>query len=152
MTNISMADSRIFIDSSGFIGLTSKKDQYHDIVKSFFCEIVNKRVFQITTNLILSETYTYLRYHENYHTACFFLEKIRKATKENFLFIVYSNALLEEKAFEILKKYKDQDLSFTDAVSFACLEMDQETKDVLTLDNHFYLTGRNILPLKALKE
>jgi len=147
-----MAGSRIFIDSGGFIGLTSKRDQHHNIVKSFFHEIVNRRVVQVTTNLILSETYTYLRYHENHHTACFFLENIRKAAKENFLFIVYSNALLEEKAFEILKKYKDQDLSYTDAVSFACLEMDQETKDVLTIDNHFYLTGRNILPLQTLKE
>jgi len=152
MINISMAGSRIFIDSSGFIGLTSKRDQYHNIIKSFFHETVNRRIVQVTTNLILSETYTYLRYHENHNTACFFLENIRKAAKENFLFIVYSNALLEEKAFKILKKYKDQDLSYTDAVSFAYLEMDQETKDVLTIDNHFYLTGRNILPLQTLKE
>lgn len=147
MTNTCMAGNRIFIDSGGFIGLVSKKDSLHHVARSFFGEIVNRKAIQITTNLVLSETYTYLRYHENHHTACRFLENIRYAEKGGFLIIVYSDSLLEEKAFEILKKYSDQDLSYTDAVSFAYLETDRETRDVFSFDSHFYLLDRNVLPL-----
>jgi len=149
MIDICMAGHRLFIDASGFIGLTSQKDRLHIQSNNFFRQIVEKRVVQITTNLIISETYTYLRYHENYITAIRFIENIKRAEKTGFLIIIYSYPSLEEKAIEILRKYNDQDLSYTDSISFAYLEIDQETKDVFTFDKHFYLTGCNILPFEG---
>lgn len=152
MTSMSMAGNRIYIDAGGFIAVASKKDRFHRIANTFFQEIITQKTIQITTNLVLSETYTYLRYHESHQVACRFLESIRRAEKVGFLFIVYSDHLLEEKAFEVLKKFNDQDLSYADAVSFAYLEIDQETRDVFTFDSHFYFSGRNILPLHKHKE
>ncbi|WP_152944898.1 hypothetical protein [Desulfofundulus thermobenzoicus] len=45
----------------------------------------------------------------------------------------------------ILKKYRDQDLSYTDAASFVILET-MNIHDVFGFDSHFYIIKRNLWP------
>ena len=147
MINTYMEGHKLFIDASGFIALISKKDKKHLIANTFFRHIIDEKIIQITTNLVISETYTFLRYQENYHISYRFLETIRRAEKAGFLLIIYSCSTIERKAMDLLEKFNDQELSYTDAVSFACIEIDQDIKDIFTLDKHFYITGRNIVTL-----
>ena len=116
MINTYMEGYKLFIDTSGFIALLSKKEKKHMEANTFFRYIIEKNIIQITTNLIISETYTFLRYHENHHISYRFLESIRRAEKAGFLLIIYSCSTIEKKAMEILKKFN--------------------------MDKHFYITGR----------
>lgn len=144
MINTYITGSKIFIDTGAFIALVFKKDDNHEKAKSIFHEIGNKYL-QITSNLVISETYTYLRYHVNYHTAIGFLRQAKKAENSGFLKVIYSDKKIENRALEILEKYNDQDFSYTDAVSFSIILNDGKIKDVFTFDHHFFIVGCHII-------
>lgn len=146
MINTSMAGNKLFIDTGAFIAITMEKDQDHNAAVNYLKEVLKNHTIQITTNLILSETYTFLRYHAHFELALQFIKQAKKAEKKGQLLVVYSEPVLEDKAINILKKYFDQDISFVDAVSIAYLEIDDTVKDVFTFDRHFQISGKNILP------
>ena len=148
MTNTYMVGNKLFIDTCGFIAVTMKTDQDHTLAVSFLREVSKNHIIQITTNIILSETYTFLRYQNHIELALRFIEQAKKAEKKGQLLVVYSEPILEDKAVDILKKYRDQDISFVDALSLAYLELDNSVKDVFTFDHHFHISGKNILPYK----
>lgn len=52
---------------------------------------------------------------------------------------------LEEAAEEILRKYQDQELSYTDAVSFATMERDR-IAEAFSFDRHFKTAGFTLIP------
>ena len=146
MINTSMAGNKLFIDTGAFIAVTMEKDQEHNDAVIFLKEVTKNHIIQITTNLILSETYTFLRYHAHFDLALRFIGQAKRAEKKGQLFVVYSEPALEDKAINILKKYYDLDISFVDAVSIAYLGIDDTVKDVFTFDHHFQISGKNILP------
>jgi len=148
MINTSMAGNKLFIDTGAFIAVTMESDQDHKSAIAFLKMILKNHIIQITTNLVLSETYTFLRYHAHFELALRFIEQAKKAEKKGQLLVVYAEPILEDKAITILKKYHDQDVSFVDAVSMAYLEVDDTVKDIFTFDHHFQICGRNILPYK----
>lgn len=144
MTSIYITGSKVFIDTGAFIAMAFKKDSKHGAAKKIFEEIGNKYP-QITTNMVISEAYTFLRYEVNYHTAISFLKSVKRAEEYGYLEIIYTNRKIESKAFGLLEKFKDQDLSYTDAVSFAIILQSERIQDIFTFDHHFYITGRNII-------
>ena len=148
MINTSMAGNKLFIDTGAFIAVTMESDQDHEVAISFLRKVLKSHIIQITTNLILSETYTFLRYHAHFELALRFIEQAKKAEKKGDLLVVYAEPVLEDKAVNILKKFHDQDISFVDALSIAYLEIDDTVKDIFTFDHHFRISGRNILPYK----
>ena len=146
MTNIYMAGCKVFFDTGAFIALSFKKDCNHEPAAKILKSIVNKGVRQVTTNLIVAETYTFLRYNVNYATAVSFLNIQKSAESAGKLEVIYATAGIEIDAAKLLQKYHDQDLSYADAVSLAILARNTEIKDVFAFDGHFYLSGRNIIP------
>lgn len=145
MTGIYMAGHKVFIDTGAWIALALRHDKYHETAKAVFKAMVACRVVQVTSNLVISETYTFIRYNVNYHTALRFLESIKKAENMNFLQVVYSTPEIEREALRLIKKYCDQTISYVDAVSFVILKQQPDIKDVFTFDSHFFLTSKNIL-------
>ena len=151
MTSIYTKNRKIFFDTGAFIALAFKRDQYHELAQSILKSIGNN-CFQVTTNLIVSETYTYLRYHVNHDTAMNTVKAIRKAEASGYLEVVYSDISFEVRAVEILEKYRDQDISYVDAVSFAVLEKKPELIDVFAFDGHFsYIAGKNIITRRSMQ-
>ena len=146
MTNIYMAGRKVFLDTGAFIALSFKKDRNHEPAVKILRDIVKKGIHQVTTNFIIAETYTFLRYNINYATAISFLNIQKSAESAGKLEVIYATASIEINAAELLQKYHDQDLSYTDAVSLAILAQNNEIKDVFTFDGHFYLSGCNIIP------
>lgn len=145
MTSIYIAGRKVFVDTSAWIALALKHDAYHEAAKEVLKTMVASRVIQVTSNLVISETYTFIRYNVNYRTALRFLESIKEAENLNFLQVIYSTPEIEREAVRLIKKYSDQAISYVDAVSFAILEQQKDIKDVFTFDRHFSLTSRNIL-------
>jgi hypothetical protein len=53
---------------------------------------------------------------------------------------------MKVKTNAILKSYRDQDISYTDAVSFVILES-MNINDVFSFDSHFYIIKRILWPI-----
>jgi len=146
MTGISMSKSKLFIDTGGFIAMANKKDQYHQIAATFYRELKGD-ILRVTSNLVVSESYTFLRYKAGYPVAMHYLTYIKKAETAGYLQVVFSNARCEEQAVGILEKYSDHDISYVDAVSFAIIMSDEKMDRIFSFDHHFNLTGKEIVPV-----
>ncbi|MGB9661905.1 MAG: type II toxin-antitoxin system VapC family toxin [Moorellaceae bacterium] len=136
--------SRVFIDSGGFIALIYSDDEEHIRAVRYYNSIKASSTFY-TTNMVISETYTWLRYHTSHPVAVKFLDTIERASKNNELVIVQVDISIEEKARQILRKYGDQDFSYVDAVSFVTLEL-LRINDVFGFDTHYLIFGKNLHP------
>jgi len=145
MTGTYIAGRKVFVDTGAWIALAVVRDEYHKRARAIFELIVAGGLKQVTSNLIISETYTFLRYHIDYRAAMRFLESIKEAETMGFLHLIYSTPAIEKKAALLLKKYHDQLISYVDAVSFAILEQHSDIQDVFTFDGHFYLISKNVI-------
>jgi hypothetical protein len=60
---------KLFVDTSAFIALEDKSDNYHLPALEFKKEIANNKYRLITSNFILAETYTLLRHKVSHQKA-----------------------------------------------------------------------------------
>ncbi|MEW6426000.1 MAG: PIN domain-containing protein [Bacillota bacterium] len=136
--------SKVFIDSGGFIALVYKDDHEHKKAVQYYASIKDVALFY-TTNLVVAETYTWLRYHTSHSAAVKFLDVVERAAASSELVVVQADITIEEKARRILRKYTDQTFSYTDATSFVVLDL-LNINEVLGFDAHFFMFGRNLNP------
>src|SRR5690348_5195580 len=101
--------SEIFIDASVWIALIDKSDQSHARVSTYYPQLAVRWPIWVTTNLVVAETYRLIRYRNSYEDAARFLRLTRSGSK---LIKVYSNEEIDERAEEILHKYRDQDFIY----------------------------------------
>lgn len=136
--------SKLFIDASGFIALSDKNDTYHEGAAAFYASLT-KDTKLLTTLLVISETYTWLRYHVGYPAGRLFLDVVNEAVSSEWLMLVYPDQALFNAAESFLRRFHDQDLSYSDAISFAVLKA-RNIHDVFSFDRHFYLIRENLWP------
>jgi hypothetical protein len=126
--------NRVFGDTSAILALVNKKDQYYAEATKKLKDILKRpdASLLITTH-ILAETITRIQ---------------RKVSKEKA--VAVGNMLMEnsrieimtptntimQKAWEIYRKYSDQDFSFVDCISFAVMQ-ELNIKKVFAFDKHF---------------
>jgi len=136
---------RYFIDSSAFIAVIDKDDQNHLSAISFFRYlIIEKSLKLITSNLVIAESYTRILYRTYFDSARRFLEMIYSSDIQ----IIYSDAKIEQATEEILYKYSNLKLSYTDAVSFSIMRKNK-IENAFTFDKHFQSVGMKIFPPKT---
>jgi len=91
----------------------------------------------VSTNLVLAESHALIMRRIGREVAHSFLSSARAAPNQ----VVYSSRELEERAEEgWLRRFDDQDVSLTDAVSFAIM-VERGIGEALTLDRHFEIAG-----------
>jgi len=95
--------------------------------------------------MVVAETYTWLRYHARCDLAIRFLDIINQSEKAGVLEVIHLGREITDNVPAVLKKYRDQNLSYTDAVSFVILET-MNIDDVFGFDSHFYVLKRNLWP------
>ena len=110
-----------------------------------FAGLLGARVPLVVTNFIVDESYTWIRYRLGHHQAVEFLRKIRDAEKQALLEVVTVTRSIEESAARILEKFSDQDLSYTDATSFALIE-ERTISRVFAFDRHYHLIAVEVIP------
>src|SRR5262245_4249201 len=132
----------IFVDTGAFLARYLSRDQYHERALGFWdrLELQKERCF--TSNFVLDETFTLLARR----AGCRFAAEKARIIYSSKVFKVLRPAEEEElAALEFFEKFADQDVSFTDCISFVLLRK-WKIKRVFAFDRHFRRAGFKVLP------
>jgi len=127
---------RVFFDTSAYVALTDTSDQFHAAAVRLAEVIIADRLSRVTTNYVLAEAYTRIRRKLGHAEAIRFGDSIRRDVAARNLKIIHADDALDAAAWQIFKKYADQDFSFVDCASFAWLRQHPECL-VFAFDDHF---------------
>jgi uncharacterized protein len=134
-------DTQVFADTGAWFALVDQSDNHHMDAVAVYSQLLQSCTL-LTTNLVVAETYTLILRALGQRAALRFLENITASPR---VAVVYSDARLESMAESILRKYHDQDFSYTDAVSFAAMR-DRAINRAFTFDKHFLTAGFTLIP------
>jgi len=132
-----MAKPEIFIDTGAFFALQVRDDLHYEEAKKVFPKLLPYYDALVTSNLVISETYTLLRMAQGFQAAWKFIETIGKSPR---LQIIYSDQALENEALKILAQFSEHNFSFTDGVSFALMKK-AKILHTFAFDVHFKIAG-----------
>ena len=124
----------LLVDSGAWYALADRSDRHHRQAIEFYRQSFKDFQQLITTNLIIAETYTLIRKGLGHAPGVNFLNNLSASPR---VMKIFSDPEIEENAQEIIRRYKDQDFSYTDAVSFALMRQKNITQ-AFAFDQHFY--------------
>jgi len=130
-------ENSLFIDTSAWMALFSRRDQYHEDADRTFRKAVESKRRLFTTNLVLAETHRLVLQRVGIRAAATALAKIEASP---LVRIEFAGAAHHQSAKNWIEKLKDHPISYTDAISFAVMEAAGCT-DAMTFDHHFRLAG-----------
>jgi len=137
---------QLFVDTGAWVALNNKKDKYHSDAVRANKDFLDRGYFYVTSDYILDETYTLLRYDVGHKRAVEFGAEIKSLQQMGKIRIVYINLDILGKAWEIFEKYSDKDFSFTDCTSFSAMEI-LGIREAFSFDKHFEQSGFIRLPV-----
>ncbi|HRC87540.1 MAG TPA: type II toxin-antitoxin system VapC family toxin [Thermoanaerobaculia bacterium] len=127
----------IFVDTGPLIARYLPRDQYHQLAVDSWRDLERNRWPMLTTNLVLSETLTLLGRRASY---AFAAAKGRTLLASSRLQILHADAEDEQAALVWFEKLADQQVSFTDCLSFALMRR-HRLKKAFSFDRHFSAAG-----------
>lgn len=131
---------RFFVDTSAWLALNDKNDQYHNKAAAKSIEIKKHKIELITSEYIIDESITLIRYRVSHRAAVIFGDSL---ITSNIVRIIDVTGEDRIKAWEMFKKYEDKELSFTDCISFV-LMINLKLHKAFTFDEHFKQMGFEI--------
>ena len=138
----------VFVDTGGWIAMAVKRDRYHKEAATYYRKLSKTKVRLVTSNYVLSETYTRIRYDDGHAKAMQFNALIQEAIKAGRLNLEWITHVLHKEAWNIFEKYEGQDFSFVDCTSFATAKR-LGVKEVFGFDDHFKTMGLILKPAKT---
>ncbi|MDE3074159.1 MAG: type II toxin-antitoxin system VapC family toxin [Chloroflexota bacterium] len=132
----------LFVDAGGWIALADEDDRHHTAAAGAYPDFLERYVRLITTTLVVAEAYIVLRLGLGHGAAVRFLDLLEASPR---IHRVDVDATLERRAEEILRRFRDQPFSYTDAVSFAVMES-RAIGEAFAFDCHFATAGFVRLP------
>lgn len=127
----------IFIDTGAFLARYLVNDQHHEAAEALWEKIRAERERCITTNFVLDETFTLLARRANYSFAA---EKARLVYGSSAMKILRPDFLAELAALKLFEKFADQEVSFTDCISFVLMR-EAGIQTAFSFDSHFARAG-----------
>jgi predicted nucleic acid-binding protein len=109
---------RVFTDTSAYFALADPRDENHAAAVVIAEQLATRRRHLFTTNFVLAETHALLLARRGRELAARILVEIDRSSTA----IVRARAADEQRAREIIARYRDKDFSLTDAISFAIME------------------------------
>ena len=134
--------NKTFIDTSAFIALTDSSDKNHVAASNYLKKLISKHIPLLTSNFVVDESITRIKRALGIEPAIIFRNSLKSSSQ---LEIIYIDDKIEDLAWEIMQKYKDQKFSYTDCTSFALMRM-RKTGIAFTFDKHFKIAGFEIVP------
>jgi predicted nucleic acid-binding protein len=137
--------SAVLADTGAWIALLSDDDHWHEPVHRRYQELAATRTRLITTNYVVDETATRLRYGLGPPAALSFRRMLVQASATGRLRIAWIDERLEAEAWRILDQYADVQLSLTDATT-AAVARARRVGEVFGLDRDFEALGFTVTP------
>lgn len=126
-----------FIDTGALLARYLPADQHHKPATALWNKIHVTAEPCVTSNFVLDETFTLLARRASY---AFAAEKARLIYASTALEILRPDALTERAAVNWFEKFADQEVSYTDCVSFALMR-EANILTAFTFDAHFERAG-----------
>ncbi|UCE08322.1 MAG: type II toxin-antitoxin system VapC family toxin [bacterium] len=130
----------IFIDSGAWIALTDRKNQYHKKATLIYSKLKERRELLATTDYIIDETVTCLRYDLGHAAAVRFLDLIEKTEQTGVLRIFKTDNFIFKKEEFLFRQYDSVVFSFTDCTSFVVCQK-HKISEAFAFDQHFLMMG-----------
>ncbi len=128
-----------FADTSWWAAWTLPGDSRHlDALQMFSRVGGSERV--LTTNLVVGETWTLLRYKASHRTAVGFIDRVDVLTSAGRLFVHAVTDDEESRAWRWLRRHDERPYSFVDAASFEVMRA-RRLREALAFDNDFAAAG-----------
>lgn len=130
---------RVFVDTGAWYALVDRKDPDHGRVVPVF------RAYQrrlLSSNFVIDETLTLIRYRLSWDAAHAFGEKVRAG---GLVEVIRVDPACEDAAWAIFSRYRDKTFSFTDCTSFALMDR-LRPEAALAIDQDFRAYGLRCLP------
>lgn len=137
-----------FVDTGFWFAYLVRNDSCHHTGAALMEELMAEGTLLSTSDLVLSETYTLLMRKVGTAAALQFLDLIALQVKEKFTEIYYVDWPVLVQSRNLLSKYADHQLSFTDAAS-AALVRAHSIPAIATFDRHFQILGLPCLGLST---
>ena len=135
----------VFVDTGTWIGIAVSRDQTHEVAAAYARDLAETKMPLLTTNYILVEAYTRIRYDDGHAKAVTFDALIREMVRGRQLAIAWVTAPIHEEAVELFKRYSDQDFSLVDCSSFVVARR-RRVREVFGFDRHFATMGFDLRP------
>lgn len=133
---------RVFVDTSGFLGLLVAEDACHDRSKALFEQAKTERWRLVTTNAVVIESYSLflVRTRDRRRSAIAFLD----ALERDQVHIERVRKRDEEQAIALIRTHEDKTYSLCDALSFVVMER-VGISEVIAFDRHFREYGKIVV-------
>jgi uncharacterized protein len=100
---------KVFLDTGAFIALADEDDQFHAVAKSIHASLLQSKAQFSTSNLVLSETYTLIRFKVGHKSAVEFMN----AFDRTGIKVLRVNDAIEQTAKVIFVRYNDKNFSLS---------------------------------------
>jgi len=127
----------IFVDTSAWLALNDKNDRYHNRAVAKSLEIKIQRIELITSEYIIDESITLIRYRVSHKAAVVFGDSIFNSNIVRIMDVTNEG---RNRAWEKFKQYDDKEFSFTDCTSFVLMKK-MKLQKAFTFDEHFKRMG-----------
>lgn len=124
---------RVFIDTGAFLALADEDDEHHESATLTQAELRKLNAELLTSNFVLSETYTIIRLRVGHSAASSFIKRF-DTTGIKVLHVTES---IERSAKAIFLRHNDKDFSFVDCTSFVLIDHHQ-LDHAFAFDSHFH--------------
>ena len=135
--------SAVFVDSGAWIALSVRRDALHEVATACLRELLQEGCPLMTSNLVVAESYALIRYRGGHGPATTFLRSLRTSQRMER---IASDPDAELAAEQLLQRFRDQDFSYVDAVSFALMRR-HGIDTALAFDHHFRTLGFSLAPV-----
>lgn len=136
---------KVFVDTGMWFAYLVRTDQYHNEAAKVMSALQAEGALLVTSELVISETYTLLMRKLGTKAALSFLDIIKTQIEKRFTEIVWVDWGILEHAREILGKFSDQSITLADATSAAIVN-GRGISQIATFDHHFKLLGITCIP------
>jgi predicted nucleic acid-binding protein len=137
--------SAVFVDTGAWIGITVVRDQTHEAAAAYARNLVARRVPLLTTNYVLAEACTRIRYDDGHPKALAFDGLVRDLVRQRRLSLNWVTPAIHEEALEIFRRYSDHEFSIVDCTSFVVARR-RKVREVFGFDHDFVAMGFSLRP------
>jgi predicted nucleic acid-binding protein len=135
----------VYADSGAFIALLWRRDRAHARIRDHYTALREAGDVLLTSDLVVSETATRLRFDAGLDAALAFRGLLEEAVEAGRLIVRHADAELDARAWDLMARYPGLTLSFTDCVG-AVTAAEGRAAAVFGLDNDFRVLGFALEP------